>query len=334
MKQDELSYTERILKDVPSGEVSIVRHFDSAQGRTLLTDQFLAKTSGKGKVETYALFPGIEASYHVFLAPQIAFHHDASDSMLEIFHCRSGRIGWNMRGGTAVYLGAGDMTVHSTACCADSAMMFPLGYTAGISFSVDLPHLNENPPEILREAGIDGKRLQDLFCSGKPVATPACAELDCIFAPLYCAAPAQRRPYLKLKIQELLLFLCNFQPERRELTQYHSQQTELIKETHRLLTEHLDQRYTIEDLSKRFLINSSMLKEVFKAVYGAPIATYMKEYRIRQAMKLLRDTNDSIASIAARVGYESQGKFTQAFKDVAMVLPSEYRKFNRENELQ
>ena len=59
MKQDELSYTERILKDVPSGEVSIVRHFDSAQGRTLLTDQFLAKTSGKGKVETYALFPGI-----------------------------------------------------------------------------------------------------------------------------------------------------------------------------------------------------------------------------------------------------------------------------------
>ncbi len=326
MKQDERFCIEQMLKDVPSGTLSFVHHSASTQGRTLLTDQFSARTSGKGKVETYALFPGIEASYHVFLAPQIAFQHDASDSMLEIFHCKSGRIGWNMRNGTAVYLGAGDMTVHSTACCADSAMMFPLGYTAGISFSVDLPRLNENPPEILREAGIDGKRLQDLFCSGKPVAIPACTELDCMFAPLYGIDLAQREPYLKLKIQELLLFLYNFQPERKELTQYRSQQTELIKEIHRLLTEHLDQRYTIEDLSKRFLINSSTLKEVFKAVYGAPIATYMKEYRIRQAMKLLLDTNDSIAAIAAQIGYESQGKFTQAFKDIVMMLPSEYRR--------
>ena len=27
--------------------------------------------------------------------------------------------------------------------------------------------------------------------------------------------------------------------------------------------------------------------EIFKAVYGQPIATYMKEFRVRQAMKLL-----------------------------------------------
>ena len=140
MKHEERFHIEQILRDVPSGELSIVRHFASEQGRTLLTDQFSAKTSGKGKMETYVLFPGIEASYNVFLAPQIAFHHDASDSMLELFHCRSGRVGWNMRGGTAIYLGTGDMTAHSTACCADSDMMFPLGYAQGISFSVDLQY--------------------------------------------------------------------------------------------------------------------------------------------------------------------------------------------------
>ena len=112
----------------------------------------------------------------------------------------------------------------------------------------------------------------------------------------------------------------------KELTQYFSQQTELIKEIHQQLTEHLDQRFTIAELSKQYLINTSTLKEIFKAVFGQPIATYMKEYRVHQAMKLLRDTDASIADIANQVGYETQGKFSKAFKDVVQVLPTEYRK--------
>lgn len=331
MKPEERFHIEQMLRDVPSGELSIVRHFASEQGPTLLTDQFSAKTSGKGKVETYVLFPGIEASYNIFLAPQIAFHHDASASMLELFHCRSGRVGWNMRGGTAVYLGAGDMTAHSTACCADSDMMFPLGYGEGISFSVDLQCLTGNYLDILGDAGVDPARLQSMFCDGNPVVISACPELERIFAALYAVRRDLRRPYLKLKVQELLIYLNDFQPDRRVLTQYFSQQTELIKEIHQLLTDHLEQRFTIEELSKRYLINTSTLKEVFKAVYGLPIARYMKEYRIRQAMKLLRETDITVAEIASQMGYETQGKFSQAFKDVTNLLPTEYRKIQYGN---
>ena len=92
------------------------------------------------------------------------------------------------------------------------------------------------------------------------------------------------------------------------------------------MTEHLDQRFTIAELSKQYLINTSTLKEIFKAVYGQPIATYMKEFRMRQAMKLLRETDAYIADIANQVGYETRGKFSKAFKDVVQVLPTEYRK--------
>ena len=73
-------------------------------------------------------------------------------------------------------------------------------------------------------------------------------------------------------------------------------------------------------------INTSSLKSLFKAVYGQPMAAYMKEYRIRIAMELLRQSDEPIAQIAAGIGYESAGKFTRAFPDVAHVLPSEYRK--------
>ena len=70
----------------------------------------------------------------------------------------------------------------------------------------------------------------------------------------------------------------------------------------------------------------STLKEIFKAVYGQPIATYMKEFRVRQAMKLLRETNDTIADIASQVGYQTQGKFSSAFQSIVKMSPREYRK--------
>src|SRR5699024_3929687 len=111
-----------------------------------------------------------------------------------------------------------------------------------------------------------------------------------------------------------------------QAAQYSSGQTELVKQIHSQLTRDLKQRYTIEELSRQYLLNTSSLKELFKAVYGLPVASYMKEYRVRRAMELLRDTGDSISDISKSVGYETQGKFTKAFKDVAKVLPSEYRK--------
>ena len=79
--------------------------------------------------------------------------------------------------------------------------------------------------------------------------------------------------------------------------------------------ENADKRFTIEELSRKYLINTSSLKSVFKMIYGMPVAAYMKDYRMKKAMKMLRETDDSVAEIAERVGYGTQGKFTKAFKE-------------------
>ena len=106
-----------------------------------------------------------------------------------------------------------------------------------------------------------------------------------------------------------------------------------MQEIHHQLTEHLDHRYTIGELSRQYLINTSSLKETFKGVYGMPIATYMKDYRIHKAMELLQHTDESIAEIAAKIGYETQGKFTKTFKEFTDLTPSTYRKKYREGTL-
>ena len=134
-------------------------------------------------------------------------------------------------------------------------------------------------------------------------------------------------PYLKLKCQELLLFLEMTEPaETCSLDPYHSGQTEIIRRIHDRITEDLRRRYTIDELSRQYTINTAALKAVFKSVYGLPIASYMKHYRISRAAQMLRETDESISSISASVGYESQSKFSKAFKDVMNILPTDYRK--------
>lgn len=326
MKKEESKVIAQKLQNTPSGTLTVKHCRAGEAGSTLFGEQFQAVTAGKGCMEAYEPFPGIEVSFNTFLASEVKFRHDASDSVLEIYYCHSGRVGWNMQGGIAVYLGAGDVTAHSMACCADSAMMFPLGYSEGISISVNLEQLPFICSEVLKDAGIEADQLRERFCSGKPSAIPSSSDLEHIFAPLFSAPVSVRISLLKLKVLELLIYLSNMKSEQKELTQYFSQQTELIKEIHQQLIEHLDQRFTIAELSKQYLINTSTLKEIFKAVYGQPIATYMKEFRVRQAMKLLRETDATIADIAARVGYQTQGKFSSAFQAIAKMSPSEYRK--------
>lgn len=330
MRAEERTRLEERLRQIPAGEVRVEYAGGPRPAEGLLAEAFQARTDGRGLLEAYGVLPGVEAAFDTFQAPSVTVRHPARADTLELFYCRSGRVGWTMAGGTAVYLGAGDMTVHRADRCADSSMLFPLGYAEGLVLWIHPGRLARALPELLRQAGVDPLRLGESLSSGETTAIPAGPELDGIFAPLYAAPPARRLPWLRLKAQELLLYLHDFRPDRRALTPYEARQTEVIREVHSLLTEHLEQRFTIEELARRCLLNTSTLKEVFKAVYGLPIATYMKEYRVRQAMKLLRDTDESVASVAARVGYETQGKFAKAFRDVAGVLPTEYRRQSRE----
>ena len=45
-------------------------------------------------------------------------------------------------------------------------------------------------------------------------------------------------------------------------------------------------------------------------------------------MKLLRETDKTIAEIAKESGYESQSKFAKTFKNYTLFSPSEYRNHN------
>lgn len=104
---------------------------------------------------------------------------------------------------------------------------------------------------------------------------------------------------------------------------------EIARQIHTYLMDHLHERITIEELSKKFLINTTTLKEAFKNVYGTSLAMHMKEHRMERASKMLQETEQNVGEIALAVGYKSQSRFTTAFKEIYGMVPTEYRKSSR-----
>ncbi len=102
--------------------------------------------------------------------------------------------------------------------------------------------------------------------------------------------------------------------------------TDIVKSIHSYLIENLEKRITIEDLSKKFLMNTTTLKSVFKEVYGTSVASHIKEHRMERARALLKETDTPVLEIAKLVGYDNPSKFSSAFKEVFGLLPTEYRK--------
>ncbi len=141
----------------------------------------------------------------------------------------------------------------------------------------------------------------------------------------YRAADTEQSRLLHQMIEEVMEIACL----NNKLTEYPSEQIETIRNIHEYLMQNIGQRITIDALSKRYLINPTTLKEVFKSVYGTSIAAHIKERRMELAANLLSETDLSIAEIGQRVGYESQSRFASAFKAYFQTLPKEYRKNHR-----
>lgn len=94
----------------------------------------------------------------------------------------------------------------------------------------------------------------------------------------------------------------------------------------RLLKVHIDEKLTIACLADKHQISATNLKKYFKEIYGLSIYAYLKEKRIQKAAELLRETNHEIGKIAGMVGYDNASKFSNSFKSIMGINPSEYKK--------
>ena len=284
--------------------------------------------NGDPSLAIQVLYPGIKFSFLSLRDETITFCHKPFAYMLEINYCIAGRIGWHMENGREVYLGPGDLSLHTMDICANARITLPNDFYQGIVLWIDLKRLSANPPPPLDGSGVTGEFLREKFCgNGACTAITGNTYIQQIFKAFYETPESLRLWYQKIKVLELILALgCVEVGKEQHLTEYRSDQAAIIRQIHDRLTENLAQRISIELLAKQYLLNTTTLKNMFKSIYGTSIAAHIREHRMEEASRLLTDTDLSIAEIAAKVGYDSQSRFSSAFKNCYSMLPKEYRR--------
>ena len=80
-----------------------------------------------------------------------------------------------------------------------------------------------------------------------------------------------------------------------------------------------------EQLASRVAVSRSLLDERFRQVLGRSPIRYLTDWRMHLAEDLLATTDGSVASIAGRVGYDSEASFSRAFKRAHAVSPGAWR---------
>lgn len=293
------------------------------------------KTAGL-QTEEISLFTGVTLIYWSASssqsAPHASIHHplfesEYSNQTMQISYCHSG--GLAVVGcGERIELSPGDFSLHPLSVDLPLPQFFPLEGSCGLVIIVDIKKTAADSSAILAQLyPYSGGMIERLCPDDTPAYFPKDPQTADIFEDFYNQTGEMRLPYIKLRCLELLLYLNSLQSAPRpEASSCQPELCDIVRKIHDRLTAQMSERITIEDLAKQYLINPTTLKTAFKAVYGTSIAAHIREHRMEEAAKMLRETRLSICEIARIVGYDSQSKFAAAFKGYYGVLPREYRR--------
>lgn len=128
-------------------------------------------------------------------------------------------------------------------------------------------------------------------------------------------------------VAELLLLAARYL-ERHEAAplQYETPMHAKISEIVQYINGNYAEPIRLNGLSERFFISPYYLSRMFKEITGFAFSDYVVLTRIKEAQRLLRETDDAVSDIAAAVGFDNFSHFGKMFKKIARLSPRDYRK--------
>lgn len=137
--------------------------------------------------------------------------------------------------------------------------------------------------DLLSLFSIDLEQIEQQFAlKARPFIMHGKSVPDHVISELYQVPDNIRLEYLRVKILELLVTLRTVDPTVLgvERPYFYKTQVEKVKAIMSFMTNEPEHHFTMEELSEKFDISTSALKQCFKGVYGTAIYTYMRNYRM------------------------------------------------------
>ncbi|MEO6600250.1 MAG: AraC family transcriptional regulator [Polyangiaceae bacterium] len=87
-----------------------------------------------------------------------------------------------------------------------------------------------------------------------------------------------------------------------------------------------EQDWTVQSLASKVAMSRSAFASRFMRLVGEPPLSYVTRWRMQKAAGMLREGKQTLAQVAAQVGYDSEAAFSKAFKRAVGSAPGAYRR--------
>lgn len=136
-----------------------------------------------------------------------------------------------------------------------------------------------------------------------------------------------KKLYVKGKIYELLSLF--FQKDEQNVGEYcpflvDEQNVQKIREAKDIIIARMTEPPSLQELANEVGLTLKKLKEGFKQIYGDTVYSFLFDYKMEHARKLLESNQYNVNEVGLKVGYSTASHFIAAFKKKFGTTPKKY----------
>lgn len=163
------------------------------------------------------------------------------------------------------------------------------------------------------------------YYAQEPVSPPIAVVLSQIIN--YNLHPTIKNLYLKGKIYELIALYFNKNTDA-DVEQcpflIDEDNVKRIRKAKEIIISNMAEPPTLTELAKEIGLSLKRLKEGFKQIYGDSVYSFLFDYKMEHARKLLESGQYNVNEIGLKIGYSTSSHFIAAFKKKYGTTPKKY----------
>jgi len=138
--------------------------------------------------------------------------------------------------------------------------------------------------------------------------------------------------FFNARLLELFYYIrCDSQNNLNCPESFDKNRNRFIPQATEFIRENFSRQITLSNLAERAGYSPNYFHHVFSSVMGKTPQEYLTEERIRNAKRLLVQSDKSLSEIAYECGFSSQSHFSRQFKKHTFSTPGQYRQQNIDN---
>ena len=87
-----------------------------------------------------------------------------------------------------------------------------------------------------------------------------------------------------------------------------------IRQAKEIMISHMAEPPSLSELAKEVGLSLKKLKEGFKQIYGDSVYSFLFDYKMEHARRLLATGQNNVNEVGLKVGYSTSSHFISAFK--------------------